>query len=187
MPKKNATRALNTNENIEEPSIDLIFSLSLSSVDSQLGQVDALDTKADSAQVSATTLVGAALVLEAILLPMNSGEIIHIIQIVSLLPLLISYIVVMFSANKAYKVETYKKAPAPSAFTDGYYLSMPEHQAKSKILNALAYVFEKNQEIIERKTKLINRAITWRTVEALMLVLFLLIQVLLTLFIHITK
>lgn len=184
---KNATSTLNTDENTKEPSIDIAFSLSQSSVDFQLGQVDTLDAKADSAQTSATTLVGAALVLEAILLPMNNNEVIRIIQIISLLPLLLAYIVVMVSSNQAYKVENYDKAPAPSAFTDGYYLSMPEHKTKSKILNALAYVFEKNQKTIEKKTKLINRAITWRTIEAMALVFVLLVQVILTLFVQVTK
>ena len=124
--------------------------------------------------------------LEAVLLPTNSSEIIRIIQVLSLLPLLVAYVVVMISANQAYKVANYKRAPAPSAFTDGYYLSKPENETKDKILNALAYVFEENQKAIERKTRLINRAITYRTVEALMLVLVLLVQVILTLFTHVT-
>ena len=185
-PKKNTTLMSDTSKDILEPSLDLAFSLSQSSVDFQFDQVDKLDAKADSAQVSATTLISAALVLETVLIPMNSSKIIHIIQLVLLLPLLIAYIVVMITTRRAYKVANYKRTPAPSAFIDGYYLKMQEHEVKDKILNALAHVFEENQKIIEEKTSLINKAITWRTIEAMMLVLLLLVQVILTLITQLT-
>jgi hypothetical protein len=168
------------------PSLDLTFDLTKEIITSQLEQADTLDTKADSTQTAATTLIGAALVLEVVVLPLSNSLLIHILQIALLVPLLAIYMVVIINTGKAYRVRIYGKAPTPGVLIKNF-LSCNEEDTKQEILKAMEEVFEENNIIINEKVKLIDKAILWRTIEALFLVLILFVQVVLVSFMYLFK
>lgn len=168
-------------------SLELIFTLTKEVLEGQLEQGVRLDSKADSMQVSAIALLGAALVLEAVLIPLNSSLplAIRIIQAVLLLPLLIVHAVVVNSASGAYEISTYQGIHPKTLILK--YLKVPEKVTKRELLKVMMNEFEDNEKIIDKKVKLIARAHSWRRYEAGILIVVLLIQVISILFIHSTK
>ena len=163
-----------------------VFTLSKEVLDSQLEQADKLDGKADSTQISATALVSAALVLEAVLITLNGSLLIRIIQIALLLALLVIHVVVVINASNAYRIADYQGLANPETLRTRY-LDMPDKVTKKALLKAMTYAYQENEKINDKKVKLIDRAINWRTAEAAILVVVLLTQIISVLFTHSTK
>jgi hypothetical protein len=65
---KNDSNNQKINTQYDFPCLDLIFELTKDRISNQLERVNALDSKANFVLGSATALVGAALVLQAVLL-----------------------------------------------------------------------------------------------------------------------
>ena len=171
----------NSNGQSKTASLDLAFTLMQDCLSFQLEQVEKLDTKANAAQVAATALVGAALVLEAALITLNSSVNLRIFQILALLPLLIVYGYVIYLASSGYDIRQYERVPAPKKLLEN--LDKPEEEIKRKIFKSMEGVFYRNEEKLNDKVRTIDRANFWLKIETLVLIAILLTQAILRLFI----
>lgn len=143
------------NNEKEPPSLGIAFDLARESLSCQLEQADALDNKANSLQqLAAPGLVGIDLVLLGVMLPLQRSLWIYATQDLLLIPLLAICATAMFYAGKSNKISTYLRTPKPSALRK--YLEEAEDYTKEMILEATIAVFEKNENEIEQKIKMIN-------------------------------
>ncbi len=161
---------------------DLAFTLLQDCISVQFDQVDTLDAKANAAQVSASTLVGAALVLQAVLLGGNSTLLHRLFQVVALFPLLVVYAFVMYYANKGYSVSDYKRVPTPSTLLQN--LHMTESEMKQALLKAMGEAFAINEDKIKEKVRAISRANQALKIETGVLIVVLLAQTILPYFLN---
>ncbi len=159
---------------------DLAFTLLQDCISTQLSQVDTLDAKANAAQVSASTLVGAALVLQAVLLAVNSTLAHRLLQVAALLPLLVAYAFVMYYASKGYGIGDYKRVPAPATLLQN--LHMSEDQLKLALLDPMGEAFDMNEQKIQQKVRTIAQANQALKIETLLLIAVLLVQTILPYF-----
>lgn len=167
-------------ETSENSCHDLAFSLLQDCISVQLGQVDTLDAKANAAQVSASTLVGAALVLQAVLLGGNITLVHRLVQVVALFPLLVAYAFVMYYASKGYSIGDYKRVPTPATLLQN--LHMTEGEVKRALLDAMGEAFKINEHKIQEKVRTIARASQALKIEAGVLIIILLVQTILPYF-----
>jgi hypothetical protein len=180
---QNQTNSLQeTSEISVTTSLILAFTLMQDCISVQFGQVDTLDAKANSAQVSASALVGAALVLQASLLGLNSTILHRVLQILALLPLLIIYACVIYFASKGYRVRDYKRVPTPGTLLKN--LHMTEIQMKTAMLDAMGEAFKINEQKIKNKVRYIDRANLALKIETGALIVVLLVQTALPLFLR---
>ena len=140
----------------------------------QFNQIDTLDAKANATQVSASTLVGAALLLQAVLLGGNSTLPHHLFQVVALFPLLVAYAFVMYYASKGYSVGDYKRVPTPGTLLQN--LHMTESEMKQALLGAMGEAFAINEDKIKEKVRAISRATQALKIETGVLIVVLLAQ-----------
>lgn len=176
----NKFRIKHNNENL--PSLNLAFDLARERLAYQLSQIDGLDNKANSFQIAAPGLVGADLVLLAVLLSLQRSALVHSLQDLLLIPLLFSCAVTMFYASNSYKVGNYTGTPYPDALRK--YLQEPESYTKEMMLEATIAAFDKNEEEINKKVKILNRARLAFNVELLIFTVILAAQVLLFQFVN---
>lgn len=153
---------------------DLAFTLLQDCISVQFNQVDTLDTKANAAQVSASTLVGVALVLQAVLLGGNSTLLHRLFLVVALLPVLLAYAFVMYYAGKGYNISDYKRVPTPSTLLHN--LHMTEGEMKQALLEAMGEAFTLNEHKIKEKVRAIAHANRALKIETVFLIVVLLIQ-----------
>lgn len=164
-----------------DTGLNLAFTLMQGCLASQLSDVDTLDTKANAVQVAATTLISAALVLEAALLALNASKELRIIQAIALLPLLIAYGFTIYFANKGYGIRIFQRVPTPKTLLEEYY--KPVDQLKKEMLEAMESAFSDNQSKMEDKARNINKSSSGLKIETLLLIAILIFQVVLRLFI----
>ena len=167
-------------ETSEKSSHDLAFTLMQECIAVQHDQVDKLDAKANAAQVSASTLIGAALVLQAVLLGANSTLLHRLLQVVALFPLLLAYAFVMYYAGKGYSVGEYKRVPTPGTLLQN--LHMTESEIKQALLMAMGEAFAINEDNIQKKVHAITRAHQALKIETAVLIVVLLAQTILPYF-----
>lgn len=167
-------------ESTKATSHNLAFTLMQNRISFQMGQVDTLDAKANSTQVSATALISAALILEAALFSLKSGTFFsHMMQAIALLPLLITYVCSIYFSSKGYRIREWDLVPKPETLYSN--LSKPEDDIKTEMLDPLKAAYENNEVKIKDKTLNIDRSILALRIQALLLVLVLLIQTILLL------
>jgi len=164
----------------EKSCHDLAFVLMQECITVQHDQVDKLDAKANAAQVSASTLVGAALVLQAVLLGANSSLLHRLLQVVALFPLLLAYAFVMYYASKGFSVGNYKRVPSPGMLLQN--LGMTESEVKQALLVAMGEAFAINEDKIQEKVRAIARANQALKIETAILIVVLLVQTILPYF-----
>lgn len=140
----------------------------------QWEQIDTLDAKANSAQVSASALMGASLVLQAALLGLNSTLFPRLLQVSALFPLLIVYVFVIYYANKGYQVRNYKRVPSPKMLLINW--NMPELEMKVAVLEAMGEAFTINELKIKEKVHYVDRANLALIIETGLLIAILLVQ-----------
>jgi len=169
-------------ETAENSCHDLAFTLLQDSISVQFDQVDTLDAKANAAQVSASTLVGAALVLQAVLLGGNSTLQHRLFQVVALFPLLVAYAFVIYYASKGYSVSDYSRVPTPSMLLQN--LHMTDCELKQVLLNAMGEAFAVNENKIKEKVRAISRANLALKIETGVLIVVLLAQTILPYFLN---
>lgn len=189
MDPKSVDQSQDTDGASKASTLDLVFGLVQDSISFQMGQVDTLDTKANSAQVAATALVSAALVLQAALLSLNStatpSRIFHVrlILVILLLPLLIVYGVVIYFATKGYGVSEYDRVPEPKPLLGDVDKGRPVNDLKRTLLTSMETAFYNNEMKIRDKARNIKRANIALGFETLVLLLVLLLQAVSPLFI----
>jgi len=167
-------------ETSEKSCHDLAFTLLQDCITTQLSQVDTLDAKANAAQVAASTLVGAALVLQAVLLAGNITLEHRLIQVAALLPLLVAYAFVMYYASKGYGISDYTRVPTPATLLQN--LEMTEGEMKRALIDAMGEAFNINEQKIQKKVLTIARANQALKIETGILIAVLLVQTILPYF-----
>lgn len=158
-------------------SLDLIFDLVKDRCAVQMDQADKLDTKAYSIMTSATALISAALILQAVLPALSSSKHIsflnEVLQLIPLALLLAAYLAVMITAILAYKLRQYSQTPNPMTLYQNY-LDKPELYTKAKVLRSTVEDYKENKEEIDKKIKWNTWAIRVLWVETILFVVFLL-------------
>jgi len=173
------------------PSLDLIFELTKECIAAQREQANALDSKANFVLGSATALVGADLVLQAVLVASPSTPL-HpqsavlpfycsllttsvFSRSLPLLALLIVYFATTLSACLAYMVRGYRYAPNPTELYQSY-LSREERSTKAEVFRAMLEAFKENDKILRKRLFWVRTAFIAFGCEVVMLVLVLLVQ-----------
>lgn len=158
-------------------SLDLIFDLVKDRSTVQMDQSDKLDAKAYSVMTSATALVSAALVLQAVLPSLQPSPHIsvfnEVLQLILLVLLLAAYLTVMITAILAYKLRKYYQTPNPIVLYQNY-SDKPERYTKAKVLRSVVEDYKKNEEENDDKIKWNKWAIRALWAETILFVAFLL-------------
>lgn len=161
-------------------SLEFIFELVKERIAIQMDQVDKLDTKAYSIMTSATALVSAALVLQAVLPSLQASHHIsigdQILQIIPLILLLLAYLATMIASIVAYKLRKYRRSPDPVVLYQNY-LKEQESYTKAKVLRSLLDDFQENEKEIDKKINWNKRSIISLWSETILFVAFLIFNV----------
>src|SRR6266849_2926128 len=168
-------------------SLDFIFDLIKERIAAQLARIDGLDNKANFIMGAATALVSIALTLQAAVLTSHtSGYCTPIIptfihtwppllrRAIPLLPLIVTYIIVIYLSQKAYKIDSYHDIPANP---DALYKYLEQNQdvatIKIDIYGRMRVNFTKNEEKINAKARWIQYALWLLELEGISLLLLL--------------
>jgi hypothetical protein len=169
------------------PSLDLAFDLTKERMSGQLARIDGLDNKANFIKGAATGIVGLALTLQTALFsaPATSSyctsyipSFLHTLnpllkRAIPLIPLIITYVIVMYLSHLAYKIDNYHEVPTnPEALYD--YLAEDVAITKIDIYNRMRVHFQQNELKIRSKARWATYAFRFLEVEGLSLVLLLL-------------
>lgn len=158
-------------------SLDFIVDLSRERINAQFEQKNVLDTKANGIMTIASTLMGAALILQAALTTLSKKPTDQpLIQVV--LGILFGvYLVMMLSAAIAgYWTYDFVRAGEIDRLIDAYILK-PEAETKMDIVTAIAHVYEHNKRIMKPKVILLRIAALGFFAEIVVLVALLALQV----------
>lgn len=179
----------NVNKTDDLPSLELVFDLVKERITAQLMQVDGLDNKANFIKGAATGLVSIAFVLQSVLLAAHPQSycstiipiFIHTLppllkRAIPLLPLLITFLIVIYTSHKSYKIDNYHEVPANPRVLFNSYLEEELAATKIDILDRMVINYEKNKEKIDCKARWVNHALFWLEIEAVALVALLLYQ-----------
>lgn len=162
--------------------LDLIFTLLGERMARQSQAADQIDTKVAGIIVGGTTLVGFAFLIQhhpsgncSVLIP----SLLHHWPIMVKLglpyvPFLAFYILTMFFALRAYRIQTYTDVPNPK--TALRRIGESERDLKFSLSKAMAHYSEYNQDIINGKAVWAQRATNMLLVEIATLVLLLVYQ-----------
>ena len=177
-------------------SLDLAFDLAKEQIAGQMNQVDALDTKANFILGSATTLLAAALVLQAVILTVQKSPPVQpttptspLLQpaycslittkplvLSPLVMLLIVYLILMIISFMAYRLRGYQQTPDPETIYRKY-LTEDATKTKAFIFRTMVTVYQENKKTINRKVLWVSTAFIALGIEVATLVLVLFVQV----------
>ena len=174
------------NKDYALPSLDLAFDLAKERMSGQLARIDGLDNKANFIKATATVIVGLALTLQAALFssPATSyctsyiPAFLHTLnpllkRAIPLIPLIITYVLVMYLSHLAYKIDNYYEVPTdPEALYD--YLVEDVAITKIDIYHMMKDNFKENEKKIRSKARRTTYALRVLELEGLSLVLLLL-------------
>ena len=155
----------------ELPSLNLVFDLAQEQLANQLSWVDTLDTKANFVLGSATLLVAGAAALRG-----ATGDARLIVYCVAALAMML-YGVVIFAAYRAYTTREYNRAPDPSNGLEEY-IWADTQRTKATVLGEIIEAYSANKKIIANKARWLRRALKAFCVEAVLLAVFAVLQVL---------
>ena len=168
------------------PSLDLAFDLAKERMSGQLARIDGLDNKANFFMGAATGIVGLALTLQAALFSASATSycnsyiptFLHTLnpllkRAIPLLPLIVTYIIVMCLSHLAYKIDNYYEVPTdPEGLYD--YLAEDVAVTKIDIYHMMKDNFKENEKKIRSKARWATYAFRFLELEGITLVLFLL-------------
>ena len=175
---------------LEIPSLDISFELTRGRIITQFQEVDSLDVKANFIKGAATGLVGTALILQAALIEAHTKFSTYCSSLVPkflyalpvllqralpLLPLLVSYIIVVIASHRAYEIDDYELIPNPEELLKNY-LEEPEIITKMDLFKEMVYDYKDNERKINCKARWVRRALLWLDIEGVALVILLFIQ-----------
>lgn len=176
----------NSEKDFGLPSLDLAFDLVKERMSGQLARIDGLDNKANFIKGAATGVVGLALTLQAALFsaPASSyctsyiPDFLHTFpsplkRAIPLIPLIVTYMIVMYLSHLAYKIGEYHEVPTnPEALYD--YLTEDAATTKIDIYNRMKVNFKQNEGKIACKAQWVTHAFRVLELEGVALILFLL-------------
>jgi hypothetical protein len=188
VPSNHAQPAQEADKDNTLASLDFIFDLVKERMVAQLARIDGLDNKANFIMGAGTALVSIALTLQAAVLTSHTSgyctpiipTFIHVWppllrHAIPLLPLIITYIIVIYLSQKAYKIDSYHDIPANP---DALYTYLEQNQdvatIKVDIYDRMRVNFTKNEEKINAKARWIQYALWLLELEGISLVLLLL-------------
>lgn len=179
------------------PSLDLLFELGKQRMSDQMDQINALDTKANFIIGSATTLLSAALVLQAVILTIQKSSssqttsLAHTgainsffycssllksgLQIIPILTFFVVYLILMVVSFFAYRLRAYQLVPDLEIAYQKYINTNPI-DTKAIVFRAMVEVYKNNKSTIQRKVFWLSTAFIFLGIEAAILVLVLLVQ-----------
>ncbi len=169
-------------------SLDFIFDLVKERMAAQMARIDGLDYKANFIMGAATAIVSIALTLQAAVLTAHPCDYCTPIipnflytwppllrRAIPLLPLIVTYMIVMYLSQRAYKIDSYHDVPANP---DGLYKYLEQNQdvatIKIDIYNRMRTNFTENEDKINAKARWIQYALWSLELEGISLVLLLL-------------
>jgi hypothetical protein len=141
------------------PSLDLLLELIKDRIAVQRWQSSSFDSKANFVLGSATALISAALILQAVLVQIRSQTallpscplVIHqSLRLLPLLALLVAYLATMLAAFFAYIVREYKHTPDLDELYNNH-LNREERETKLEVCRAMLDVYKENDKIINNK------------------------------------
>jgi hypothetical protein len=185
----------NSKQANKTPSLDLYFQLMKANIDNQESHLTSLDTKANNIMTVATSILGAGLALQAVILTLETGSSSKptptdvILQIVALIIFLTAYAVTMYFSYSGYKLRGWKRAFVPITLPDtdnvvDVYQHMVEAYQKTEDENKAAMTAEMleayydNKETNDKKAASIHIANICLGIETSIFGLFLVLQVL---------
>jgi hypothetical protein len=115
------------------PSLDVVFTLIKERIDSQLAQVDAMDTKVNFILGSATAVISAGLVVQG-LSPSSHCSLLtnKFLQSLPAISLFASYLATTLPAFFAYRLHAFKGVALPETLFDEY-LPKEENTTKAEV------------------------------------------------------
>lgn len=173
-----------TNAAVKKPSLDLAFELTRERLAAQTQYSKSIDDKANFAQGSATALVSAALVVQAVIVQNHiscavfsffHGVSPAVDRVLPLLPLLLPYVGVIILGIRAGRLNVYLQSPKPDKLLQEY-LEQEESQTKEILLRSMVYAHAVNEQTLKRKSKWVTYTLILLTIEAFMLVPTLILQ-----------
>lgn len=168
---------------MKKPSLNLAFDLIRERLNALREDSKSLDDKANFAQGSATALMSAALIIQAVLVQNHTNCAMFGLfrgmpqvanSILPLLPLLIPYVGVILLGIRAGRLNVYLQSPKPDTLQD--YLEQDESRTKEVLLRSMVYAYAVNEQTLKRKSKWVTYTLIFLTIEAFMLVPVLLLQ-----------
>lgn len=159
-------------------SYDLVLDLMRERVIAQFDQVNALDSKANGVITAATTLLGAALVLQAAWLSLSNRNISPVFvhtQPIMIILLIIYALTLIMSIISGYWVQTFRRVPEPNALQE--YALKPQGITQSKMVGTMAEAFDQNKKIISFKVWSLRIATSFLLSEVIVLAVLLSMQI----------
>ena len=153
------------------PSLEIVFDLTKSRLDSQLAHVDSLDAKANFVLGSATLLTAAATTLRSAATHLPQWLDLAVATAAVLL-----YLAVVFAVYRAYTTRDYYYDPSPVSLER--YMWADTARTRGVVLANMVDSFSRNVAIIKKKAFWARWSLRAFMAEAVLLALFAFLQVL---------
>lgn len=177
MSKGNTQQTVASQQN--NHSYDLVLELMRERATAQFDHVNALDVKANGIMTTATTLLGAALVLQAAWLSFSNRTIASLVLLHAQWPimvLIIIYAITMIAATIAgYWIRTFERVPEPNVLQE--YALEPMATTQSKMVGTMATAFDENKKAITFKVRWLKISTIFLLAEIITLAVSLFIQI----------
>lgn len=148
-------------------SLRIGFDMAHDLVQVQLGQNDALDTKANFVMGSATVLIGTYAAFLAAHVDAHRYSPLDYLLLNG--PLGLSYLATLIFGYLGYIVREFKTVPSPQRFVE-LLLHLDERKTRLTLLKAMAAAYEINANQLARKANYVIVALTFLFIEAIILV-----------------
>jgi hypothetical protein len=154
-------------------SLGILFDLTKERNKVQLEQPDKLDTKAVTVLTTATAMVSAALILQAVLPPLSGRSLANkLFEELPLMLLLISYFTAMAGGLIDLMIHPYKLTPDPVRLYEEY-LEKEESYTRAKVFKSMIDDYRANEKTIKNQIYWVKYAIVAVWIETVSFVLFL--------------
>jgi hypothetical protein len=182
--RKKSTQHANGSKKINEDeldtskflSLDILFDHTKERNKAQLEQTDKLDNKAITVLTSASAIVSAALILQAVLPPLsNISPIMKFLTELPLMLLLVIYLTTMCGGLIVLMVHTYKLTPDPVRLYEEY-LFKDENFTKAKLLKSMIDDYKDNKPRVDNQAYWVKYAIVAIWIEAVLFVIYLVVH-----------
>ena len=157
-------------------SLEILFDLTKERNKAQLEQTDKLDNKAVTVLASASAIVSAGLILQAVLPPLsNNSPLMKFLIELPLMLLLVTYLTAMSGGLIVLMVHTYKLTPNPVRLYNKY-LFKNEKFTKAKVLKSMIDDYNNNQPKVDNQAYWVKYTIVAIWIEAILFVIYLFVH-----------
>jgi hypothetical protein len=168
------------------PSLNLAFDTVSQCLTNQRERLNALDAKGNFVFGATTALVSTALILQSIVTSSSHANFALYIPYfalvlsspighgILLIPLLVTYLIALILSYQAYKTREWERLE-PEVFMD--YVNQTELYTKARLFRTMIDTYKSNENTITLKIAFIKRSFRFLIAEAILLAIFLLVQV----------